>query len=105
MRNKVQHRITTEKQLSEWVRGNSLHRRVASKYAKGGKCTPDFSCCIPELLAEEGERRAYATGSRSQQVSFLGVFLRRALERRARLKGKNAPTVHIIDGSKPPREN
>lgn len=101
---KVQHRITVEKQLSEWVKGNPLHR-VLTKYGKGGECVPDFSCCTPELLAEEGERRAYAAGSRAQQVSFLGVFLRRALERQARLTGKNAPTVHIIDGSEPPREN
>jgi hypothetical protein len=102
---RVQHRITAEEQLSEWIRGNSLHRRIQSKYVRGGECVPDFSCCVPELLAEECERRAYAAGSRAQQMSFLGVFLHRAIERHARLEGKRVPVVYITDGSGPPRES
>lgn len=35
-----------DKQLQAWVYGNPVHNKERDE------CTPDFSCCHPELLAD-----------------------------------------------------
>ena len=39
-----------EKQLKAWVEGKPYHAK---------QCCPDFSCCEPELLADEGIRKTF----------------------------------------------
>jgi hypothetical protein len=40
-------------QLSEWVKGNSIHNDVDDE------CCPDFSCCTPLLLQPKKIRETY----------------------------------------------
>ena len=93
----VEHDITDAAQLAEWVKGNSLHRKVDSKCVKGGECTPDFSCCVPELLATKDERLAYAAAGRGERNKFLVMFLHRALGRRAAKTGRKPRVLIITD--------
>ena len=72
--------ITSAEQLSLWVQGNPEHR--GEKGDPLSECCPDFSCCIPGLLAPIEERKRFASGDRS----LLGVFLGRAIAREAQGK-------------------
>jgi hypothetical protein len=64
--------MTNEEQLRLWVEGQSIHQDEAYLYVTNewgqvidrtplprGQCVPDFSCCYPELLADEGTRQRY----------------------------------------------
>ena len=44
--------MTSDEQLAEWVKGNSIHNQDRDE------CCPDFSCCDNELLAPEDERKS-----------------------------------------------
>jgi hypothetical protein len=68
--------ITHQEQLDRWVAGESIHRISG---VTGGECTPDFSCCKPELLADEPTRQAFAAASESERFKFLGAFLGAAI--------------------------
>src|SRR5690606_24274492 len=70
--------ITNEEQLKRWVEGDSVHRLDEQLF--GGECCPDFSCCKPALQAEEKVRRAFASASRDERMSFLGTFLSALIE-------------------------
>jgi len=55
----------SEYQLSEWVAGRPWHNPFTpdGKYGlrpQDGECCPDFSCCDPELLSPEHERKEFA---------------------------------------------
>lgn len=65
--------MTPNEQLTEWVRGNSIHNDeryydvvddddniVGRDKMEGGECCPDFSCCQPDLKWGLEERIAYA---------------------------------------------
>jgi len=45
------------------------------------ECCPDFSCCQPELLADEKTRRAFAEADDETRMSMLGMFLGAGLGR------------------------
>jgi len=81
--------MTVDEQLSEWVKGNSLCPNNL------GECCPDFSCCQPELLADEVTRVAFANGTKETRHSLLGGFLGAAMEKA--VKGKNVYIAGIDD--------
>ena len=61
--------MTADKQLAEWVKGNSIHNDTRDE------CCPDFSCCQPELLADEATRTAFEAANDEDRMQFLGMFL------------------------------
>jgi len=65
-----------KKQLALWVQGKSIH-------VHNGICCPDFSCCVPELLAPKEERELfqelYLADKHSEYERMLMMFLGRAL--------------------------
>ena len=67
--------MNRNEQLSEWVKGNSVHRP--------DECCPDFSCCVPELKAPPEERELFAQlyqeGRHEEYQRMLMMFLGRAL--------------------------
>lgn len=60
--------MTPEEQIAEWVKGNSIHNPTRNE------CCPDFSCCVPELLADEATRKAFQAHP-EQRYQMLGMFL------------------------------
>jgi len=83
--------IDDETQLRLWVEGQPVHRQIAPGDS-GGVCTPDFSCCRPELLADRGEREAYARADDRDRHGMLSTFLGRLLA------GKKAHVAGAGDG-------
>ena len=45
--------VREARQLNRWLRGQSFHLEFPDL------CTPDFSCCRPDLLAPVEERELY----------------------------------------------
>ncbi len=60
-------------QLANWLDGKSEHNHVDDE------CCPDFSCCRPELLAPEHERKAFLASNEKGRIEFLMGFLGRAM--------------------------
>lgn len=83
-------------QLDEWAKGNSIHNDVDNE------CCPDFSCCTPELLASEEERKTFKAMSEQGKdtMGMLGVFLGKAIDRHYEKKGKKNE-VYIATGENP----
>lgn len=81
--------MTSDEQIIEWVKGNSLCPNDS------GECCPDFSCCQPELLADEVTRIAFSNGTKETRNSLLGGFLGFAMEKAA--KGKKVYIAGIND--------
>ena len=78
MRSDTKHeKITSEEQLRRWVDGEPVHRD--EELLEGGECCPDFSCCVPELLASPEVRQAFVAASQRDRMQFLGTFLGAAL--------------------------
>jgi hypothetical protein len=47
--------MTLEKQLKEWLKGNSIHDSI------NNRCCPDFSCCYgKDFLAKKRVRKRFA---------------------------------------------
>ena len=61
--------MTSDEQLAKWLKGNSIHNDTR------GECCPDFSCCTPELLADEDVRKAFVNADEGTRMSMLGMFL------------------------------
>lgn len=66
-------RKSIEWQRSEWLAGRPHHNAVTDQ------CTPDFSCCSPELLAPIEERQAYEEAGPAKRALFLMEWLGRML--------------------------
>ena len=104
--------ITGDQQLERWVCGDAVHRQFTLKIVdeKGAvvetrgadECTPDFACCVPELLADEKVRRAFVAASEQDRHKFLSHFLGAALELDAKKRGFEPAKVHIAE---PPPKN
>ena len=60
-------------QLSEWLKGNPVHNDEQDE------CCPDFSCCQPELLADQKTRQAFADADEELRMTMLGMFLGAAI--------------------------
>lgn len=82
--------ITVEEQLARWLDGKPVHRQFKLKLVdKDGvtvigeqnadECTPDFSCCRPNLLVEREIREAFVAAPRDVRMQFLSTFLRALL--------------------------
>jgi hypothetical protein len=65
--------MTSDEQLKEWVKGNSIHNPDRDE------CCPDFSCCDPELLAPEDERKRFAEGNDELRMQMCMIFLQRII--------------------------
>lgn len=50
--------IGLQEHLDCWVAGDCVHR-AGTDEVPDGECCPDFSCCIPELLADEETRKTF----------------------------------------------
>jgi hypothetical protein len=70
--------VREARQLNRWLRGESMHRE------RPDLCTPDYSCCQPELLAPLEERELYVEARNRGDVAtverldcmFLGRLIR-----------------------------
>lgn len=82
--------ITSEEQLARWLDGKPVHRQFKLKLVdKDGvtvvgerdmdECTPDFSCCRPNLLVDLEIRVAFVSAPQHLRNKFLGTFLRAML--------------------------
>ncbi len=97
----VLHDITTQQQLDNWVAGTSLHRIADG--LKDGECCPDFSCCMPTLLAPLEVRQAFAAGGDAIRGKFLGVFLGAMLKHA--MPDDDAPKIHVAGQFEPGGES
>lgn len=88
--------MTYEQQLARWVAGESIHN--GPKSSPKSSCTPDFSCCKPELLQPVEVRRAFVAANDRERNRFLGMFLSAAIALAAPRK-----RVHIT-GHRDPSE-
>lgn len=67
--------MTTDDQLKLWVQGNSVHNDTRDE------CCPDFSCCCPDLQADQ-ETRIRFRDHPKERSGLLMKFLVRMLEER-----------------------
>ena len=65
--------MTPDDQLTLWVRGIPLHSDDPDQ------CCPDFSCCVPELLACRDERINFVRLDEAGRLQMLTMFLERML--------------------------
>jgi hypothetical protein len=70
--------MTSDEQLAEWVKGNSIHR--GERGSPDSECCPDFSCCEPSLLAPKHERQAFAKADEAIRHQMLMGFLGRMID-------------------------
>lgn len=79
------------KQLEEWVKGNSIHDTEIDE------CCPDFSCCCPDLLADEIERiafhRFFVDGNQEACLEMLSTFMCRLCQ----FEGYSCHTVGLTE--------
>ena len=86
--------MTSDEQLAEWVKGNSLCPNDK------GECCADFSCCVPELLADIKTREVFAAATDEKRKSMLGMFLGAAIgsmgkSNKVYLAGVDAPDASV----------
>lgn len=62
-------RESVEKQLTEWIKGNSVHNELRDE------CCPDFSCCQPALLWSEETRKEFAEAGDEKRRGMLMMSL------------------------------
>jgi len=81
-------RVTPEKQMDEWVNGNSIHNDERDE------CCPDFSCCQNHYKASEEERKLFRDRPEIREQMLMG-FLGAAIVGR----GANVHIAGSIEGS------
>lgn len=62
-----------EDQVNDWVRGASIHNLTRDE------CTPDFSCCQPDLQTDQVIRTAFKNANEAGRKVMLIAFLLRKL--------------------------
>ena len=82
--------MTADEQLELWVLGESRCPNDRDE------CCPDFSCCMPKLLADKKVREAFANADDEARAAMLGMFLGAAVSEAA--PGK---VILIIDDTSP----
>ena len=60
--------MTSDEQMDEWVKGNSLHN------TERDECCPDFSCCQKHYRASEGERRLFRDRPELRDKMLMGFL-------------------------------
>jgi len=83
--------LSSKEQLDLWVAGECVHFRFGEDSA-AYHCTPDFACCMPELLADQRVRVVFAAADERRRSRFLTAFLAKLVE------AKELQGVHIIGG-------
>ena len=78
--------MTPEEQMMKWLEGNSIHDMERDE------CCPDFSCCKPELQADEATRRQFVERP-ELRVQMLGFFLTAMLANASKDGGKKVYVV------------
>ena len=90
--------MTDKEQLDKWIAGESIHNK------SNDMCCPDFSCCIPELLAPTADRElfrtAYVNGDADLIDRLLTTFLAKLVsnptfERKAGLRKPEGVFKHV----------
>lgn len=80
--------LTPERQLEGWLAGRPSCPNTR------GECCPDFSCCKPELMADEETRRRFVDAEdldrHSMLAGFLGAAVALASEKRVHIAGDPA---------------
>lgn len=75
--------VSLDDQLRLWLEGISVHSRP-TKLCPKGECCPDFSCCIPALLADKKTRQKYCDAEKKGNDAtinrLLFDFLKKMLE-------------------------
>lgn len=78
-------------QLSKWMEGESVHDPASDE------CTPDFSCCQPELLWPKHIRERFVNGTSREREIMCMFSLNRSMQyaeiRKVHIAGSDA-----IDG-------
>jgi len=67
--------MTPQEQLDEWVKGNSIHNEERNE------CCPDFSCCCPDLLVSEEDRKLFSNGNDKVREFLMMEFLGKLIKR------------------------
>ncbi len=80
--------VDSDEQLQKWLDGEPVH--VGGKDT--GQCCPDFSCCVPGLLAPAEERGAFCRADDEAQHAMLMIFLARAVNR---MRGRGRAAVYV----------
>jgi len=87
--------MTSDEQLDEWVKGNSIHNETT------GECCPDFSCCSPELAIPIEQRILFQKNDGNVRFAMLGMFLRGAIAlatketgKKVYIAGESQETIH-----------
>ncbi len=57
--------VREARQLNRWLQGDSVHLEMPDL------CTPDYSCCRPDLLAPQEERELYVQAHNDGDVKTL----------------------------------
>jgi len=84
-----------QKQLREWLKGNSIHN------VESDECCPDFSCCGGDLAPLEARQRfakAVEEGDDKTKLAMLGGFLSGMIA-----KHFNEKKVHITGDTTEPQ--
>jgi len=61
--------MTPQEQVDRWVEGESIHDD------DDDQCCPDFSCCVPKLLAPRAVREAFKDANDQQRLIYLVAFM------------------------------
>ncbi len=56
-------------QLTEWVKGNSVHNDADNE------CCPDFSCCQPRFLADKETRKLFKAAFDQKRPDIVSSML------------------------------
>lgn len=80
--------MTSDEQLDEWVKGNSLHN------TERDECCPDFSCCQKHYKASPEERMLFRDRSELRDKMLMG-FLEAAIAGH----GKDVHVAGSIEGT------
>lgn len=75
-----------KEQTNEWLKGNPIHNDV------DGECCPDFSCCVPHLLASEPMRKQFCEASEEKRMEILMTFLGRSIA--SKFPDKDIEIIH-----------
>ena len=81
--------VTADEQLARWVDGDSACPN------DDDECCPDFSCCQPELLADEDVRRRFAIADQEGRTALLMEFLGAAISKMAEDVDAKVPEVYV----------
>jgi len=81
--------MTTDEQLALWLSGEPTCPNDRKE------CCPDFSCCCPELLADEDVRQRFIAAEEEERHALLMGFLGAAMAKMAEGVDAKVPDVYV----------